>query len=862
MNEPGTVRTGDPGWFPRWMTRWCLLVFWSLVPSPEWEARAQQLVQTVTWTSPRTNEVLVLGRPYPSVAGVQSGLPVTFRIQSGPAFITNGSIVATNPGPITVVAEQAGNGSFAPTRMIRVLNQPSITVRRVSEWPGFARGIPSGLQLQGTRAFVWSWPGELAIWDVSDVDTPRYLGGVVTVGSSAAMQVSGNTAFLAEGGGLLAVDVSDPTEPVTLGRLEQTGSGNGLQLIGDRAYIARGTAGLEIVDISNPSMPRRLGGIGNFGDAKEVRVVGGMAYVAAGAAGFKVLDVSNPTNPVPLASFATRGLALDVAVEQGVAYVVDTESGIHALDVSNPAAPIPLSLFSSTWKAWSIEVNDGVAFVGDTSGYLELFDVRDPLRPAKHARINLGTNPSKKAIVGSRVWVIASGSLHSIDVRSPGTPVGMGSIPIQGYTADVQLVGSLAYTAGNGLEIVDVSDPMVPRRVGALGGRGNTVRVIGSLACLTADDSLEIVDVRNPSTPVLVGKSRLPGLGEALEVRGSLAFVAAGAAGLQVVDIARPTIPALVGSYDTAGTCLGVHLAGNLAYLADGRSGLLILDVTDPRSPRLLGALDTPGIASDVRIEGDIAYLADHFAGLQVIDVRDPAAPVLLGTFETRGRARRLHVHRGLVYVADELAGLIAVDATDPSKPTGFATVPLPGRVMAVQAAGDRAYVAAGAWGLQTLEVERLLSQRLRLDSPGTVTLDQSPVALSVTSSAGLPVTLRLLSGGGSLVGNRLTLTAPGSIVIRAEQPGADGVLPAATEYALSVLPGGLRPVLAYSTASRVEQLDLVATGGNGTPVVFESSIDLIRWTAFSTNTGHGSVSIDVGREGERRFFRARSIQQ
>jgi hypothetical protein len=209
------------------------------------------------------------------------------------------------------------------------------------------------------------------------------------------------------------------------------------------------------------------------------------------------------------------------------------------------------------------------------------------------------------------------------------------------------------------------------------------------------------------------------------------------------------------------------------------------------------------------------------------------------------------------VYVADELAGLIAVDATDPSKPLGFATVPLPGRVMAVQAAGDRAYVAAGAWGLQTLEVERLLSQRLRLDSPGTVTLDQSPVALSVTSSAGLPVTLRLLSGGGSLVGNRLTLTAPGSIVIRAEQPGADGVLPAATEYALSVTGELHKSSLTALLMPGSDRLRLDLAGPPGSRALLQFSPDLRQWEPMSSHEIPGSMEVPLPAGIGTGFYRA-----
>ena len=70
--------------------------------------------QTIIWTSLATNTVLVWGRAYPLAATSSSGLPVSFRVQGGPAFVaggpvTNGAVIATNSGSITLVAEQVGN---------------------------------------------------------------------------------------------------------------------------------------------------------------------------------------------------------------------------------------------------------------------------------------------------------------------------------------------------------------------------------------------------------------------------------------------------------------------------------------------------------------------------------------------------------------------------------------------------------------------------------------------------------------------------------------------------------------------------------------------------------------------------------
>ncbi len=56
--------------------------------------------QTLTWVSPTNNAVLLLGQAYPLTATASSGLPVTFRVESGPAMIANGTVTATNVGTV------------------------------------------------------------------------------------------------------------------------------------------------------------------------------------------------------------------------------------------------------------------------------------------------------------------------------------------------------------------------------------------------------------------------------------------------------------------------------------------------------------------------------------------------------------------------------------------------------------------------------------------------------------------------------------------------------------------------------------------------------------------------------------------
>lgn len=63
-------------------------------------------------------------------------------------------------------------------------------------------------------------------------------------------------------------------------------------------------------------------------------------------------------------------------------------------------------------------------------------------------------------------------------------------------------------------------------------------------------------------------------------------------------------------------------------------------------------------------------------------------------------------------------------------------------------------------------------SQTISLSLPAAVTYGTAPVTVSAQSSSGLPVTLSVLSGPGTLSGNLLTLTGAGTVVVAADQAG------------------------------------------------------------------------------------------
>ncbi|MBL9117968.1 MAG: choice-of-anchor D domain-containing protein [Verrucomicrobiaceae bacterium] len=73
----------------------------------------------------------------------------------------------------------------------------------------------------------------------------------------------------------------------------------------------------------------------------------------------------------------------------------------------------------------------------------------------------------------------------------------------------------------------------------------------------------------------------------------------------------------------------------------------------------------------------------------------------------------------------------------------------------------------------------KLEPQAIKFAPPATVSLVQSPLALTATASSGLPVSLVVVSGPATLSGNSLTLTGAGTVKITATQLGNGEYAPA-----------------------------------------------------------------------------------
>lgn len=245
--------------------------------------------------------------------------------------------------------------------------------------------------------------------------------------------------------------------------------------------------------------------------------------------------------------------------------------------------------------------------------------------------------------------------------------------------------------------------------VGQIGGPTSAIAVQGEYAYVGVGLRLIVLDISNPITPTEVGSTTpFPYFVEDITVNGTLAYVAAGGAGLRVVDISNPASPNELGFWNSPGYAEGVAVAGNVVYLADGPYGLRTVSVSDPAHPTPVGSAYDMNYAFEVAVSDQHAYIAAAGAGLLIVDVSDPTHPVEIGTLDTPGYAYGVTVDETTVYVADGWEGLQIVNVSNPAAPYLLGVYNTPGWAMNVAVSGTTAYVADGAFGLRIVNLSDL----------------------------------------------------------------------------------------------------------------------------------------------------------
>ena len=593
------------------------------LPSVAVAPNPSQTWQMVGQIGGPTNAVVVQG----NYAYVGIGLRLIVLDVSNPAAPME--VGSTTPFPyfvedVTVSGTQAyvANG-YGGLRVVDISNPANPAEIGAWDSPGYARGVA----LAGSTVYLADGPYGLWAVDISNPANPSKIGSAYAMNYVFDVAVANNHAYIAAAGaGLLIADVSNPTDLIEVGSLDTPGYAYGVAVAGNMAYVADGWEGVQLVNVTSPGQAVEVSSYKTAGWAFGIAISGTRVYVADAFDGLKVLDVSDIGHPIGLGGYEpTYGNAASVTVAGSMAYMADRNWGLRLVNVFDPANLVEVSSFKSMASVEAVEVVGNYAYVVSSGIGLRVADVTDPTHPSWLGATDI-VNPNgwrdiqTVLVVGSYAYVGVGNQLFVADISDPTHPFWTESIQMKGLVVDMTIAGGIAYIADEGgLQLVDLSAPGHPALLGRIELGTRSVDVSGTLAYIAdAISGFNIIDVSDPNIPTRIGGSSALGDPFDVSVVGKWAYVL-DRGGVSVVDVSNPANPQEVSHLQTFNP-RSIKVSGSTAYIADGMRGLSVVDVSDPIHPIYAANFDTPGYSLGLTLANNRVFIADGQNGLVILE--------------------------------------------------------------------------------------------------------------------------------------------------------------------------------------------------------------------------------------------------
>jgi hypothetical protein len=248
-----------------------------------------------------------------------------------------------------------------------------------------------------------------------------------------------------------------------MGACNTSGDAGPVAVSGNYAYVAVYAGGLEIIDVSDPENPIIAGKYTRIKYVDDVAVSGKYVLVAAGSEGMEIVDVSNPTNPKRVGRVDVRGGASSVATTKQYAYVAGKSGDFLIVDISNPARPSCVGKYQGTFSdPCHMVVSRDRAFIADRGAGVLILDVGNPATPQLVATIE-GAYCEGVAVLDSLIYIsIYDKGLFIYHISNANEVTLVGYVATHGHCKSVAVSGTIALAGGDGISVIDVSNPGLP----------------------------------------------------------------------------------------------------------------------------------------------------------------------------------------------------------------------------------------------------------------------------------------------------------------------------------------------------------------------------------------------------------------
>ncbi|MCE9586470.1 hypothetical protein K8R04_04100 [Candidatus Uhrbacteria bacterium] len=281
---------------------------------------------------------------------------------------------------------------------------------------------------------------------------------------------------------------------------------------------------------------------------------------------------------------------------------------VSIIDISDPKFPeIVKTIATGGSNSGGVYVAGNYLYTAAQSSPLQIYDIRSPSTPVLVGTLS-NVACEDCVVSGHYLYSVDSDSFDIVDVADPANPRLVSTVATS-TGSDIVVQGSYAFVSlggGNKVNIYDVSNPTSPIVLAQIAGStAQSLAVSGRFLYLSSNTTLNIYDISSSTNPVLDSTFALGNGSGDMFIADNLLYVSA-ATTLHVIDVTSSTNPLSRASLTISNG--GVHVAGRYLYIGDG-TGAYIYDMggADFANARI-GALQTGvlNVMNDVDIGGSL----------------------------------------------------------------------------------------------------------------------------------------------------------------------------------------------------------------------------------------------------------------
>ena len=714
-------------------------------------AQAGTIPQTIEWNPGAFGYYLRLGKTTALRATASSGLPVSFRVEYGPARIVEGGVYVDGLGAIGLVLEQPGDALYAAAPVVRrAFNAGTARITNLS--PPLPMGKTGYFEVGNGLACFDGGAGNLVVADIRNPEAPRVAGRIPVCAATNlfhfCLDAKRRLAYVTltfqedgtnppKSGTLKVVDLSDPAAPRVVASLLLTGTLAQCRLM-DSYLVVGGFSEdparylIGVVDISDPTHPRQVTSQFWAGDPFDFRVEDRVAiHYELWDGHVSLTDLLDPLHPVEYWTPCGKRTGATFAAKGRLAYLVDFTDGIHCIDFSNPAKPVEKALLRSPHISGTLWVQGNLLIAYRSDG-MTIWDVSDPLAP-----VYIGNPSWADGREYPTYYVQMDGDVLWTAQAVQGT-LGLSPYRIRrGLNTSILFALPPSVSVGAGPILLDASSTAgVPIRYRLVSGPG---RVDGNLLTILGEGSITVAAETESEQFLPTSVERTILVAEAPRITVPPRAVVGNATGSATLSVEAVGAPPLsyqwydngvaVGDQSSSITFTGLSAGTNhlVSVMVKNDAGVALSEVVPVTAePGYSGFRASPrGVYTRservypendpvcIRQRGNLAFLGNG-SDLQVriLDVSNPDAIGQVGKIEFTQEGGWGYPY-GIAFVDDyalvsaRSRGLEVFDLANPSAPKSVALIALPGSYASSIVVRDRiAYVGNEEAGLLIFDVD------------------------------------------------------------------------------------------------------------------------------------------------------------